>query len=351
MLAFPDRLVQKIHAVLAGEFGSSRACGAPDPGTTRQRFGVAISGGPDSAMLAVAAADYATSCGLELHLFHIHHGLQRVADEWQHRVHDLAHQLAVPCHSRRVVVQSGSGKGVEAAAREARYTALADLARQAGVQVMLLGHHQHDQAETVLLRLLRGAGPAGLSAMSVRSEREGLVYLRPWLDVGRDDILQVADRYAQETGWQYVTDPTNTQDRYTRAAVRQRLAPVLDERWPGWRDRLVRHAEQASQTREVLDEVAHADLMALDFSEQDRSFSLLAWRGLSTARQALVLRYWLAMQGLMMPSQARLEELMRQLRQLHALGFDRALALKHAGATITCRQGRVMLLDEGGSTL
>ena len=345
MFVVPDKLVKKIQAALADSAVLVPGSGVSDVGNPYRRIGVAISGGPDSAMLAVAAAGFAKSNGLDLHLFHIHHGLQRVADGWQHRVHDLAHQLGVPCHSRRVAVESASGKGVEAAARDARYFALAELAKAAGVHVMLLGHHQHDQAETVLLRLLRGAGPVGLAAMSVRTEREGLVYLRPWLDVKRDDIMHAADQYAQATGWQYVTDPTNTQDRYTRAAVRQRLAPELDARWPGWRDRLVRHAEQAAQTREVLDEVANADLMALDFSPQDRSFSLQAWRGLSNARQALVLRYWLAMQGSPMPSQARLEELMRQLRQLHALGFDRALQLRHAKSTIVCRKGRVLLVN------
>lgn len=331
MFSGADALVLKIHQSL-------QTLGAPP-----SRLGVAVSGGPDSALLAVAASQYAKSHSLDVHLLHIHHGLQAAADEWQHRVHDLAHQLMVPCHSRRVLVDGTTGKGLEAAARDARYAALGDMAKKAGVEHVLLGHHQHDQAETVLLRLLRGAGPAGLAAMPFVTERDAIAFIRPWLDVDRVVIVAAAQDYAARTGWHYVTDPTNTQDRYARGAVRERLAPALDERWPGWRDRLGRHARQAAQTREVLDEVAAADLAALDYQVHDRSFALKAWRELSPARQALVLRYWLGKQSLPMPTEARLGDLMRQLRQLHALGFDRALRVRHAGVEVTCVKGRVAI--------
>lgn len=307
------------------------------------RLGVAVSGGPDSAMLAVAASEYAKRHALDLHLLHVHHGLQQAADEWQHRVHDLAHQLMVPCHSRRVKVDTAGGKGLEAAARDARYAALCAMATQVGAGCVLLGHHQHDQAETVLLRLLRGAGPEGLAAMPAVTRRDAVLFIRPWLDVDRAAIMAAAQDYAARTGWHYVTDPTNTQDRYTRGALRERLAPALDARWPGWHDRLARHARQAAQTRAVLDEVAAADLVALDYRDDDHGFDLKAWRALSPARQALVLRYWLGIQNLPMPTQARLDDLMRQLRQLHALGFDRALRVRHAEVEIACVRGRVVI--------
>ncbi|OXR49149.1 tRNA lysidine(34) synthetase TilS [Pusillimonas sp. T2] len=326
-----DALIHKIKSAVAAL--SSQPTG----------LGVAVSGGADSAMLAVAAAQYAAGQGLALHLFHVHHGLQATADEWLHRVHDLAHQLAVPCHSMRVTVSETAGYGIEAAARDARYKALHDMARVAGVRHILLGHHLHDQAETVLLRLLRGAGPVGLAAMSPHVERDGIEYVRPWLDVDRAQIVDAANSYAAQTGWQYVTDPTNAQDRYTRAAVRERLAPTLDARWPGWRDRLARHARQSAQAAQVLDEVACADLMSLDFAAADQSFSLASWRLLSEARQALVLRYWLGQQRLAMPTDARLHNLMRQMRQLHALGFDRAMRVGHGPVDIVCQKGRVFV--------
>jgi len=307
---------------------------------------VALSGGADSAMMAVHAAIYARRRGLSLHCLHIHHGLQPLADRWQVHAHDLARQLCVPCHSLRVEVEHMGRDGMEAAARDARYRGLSELAGAVGARHVLLAHHRNDQAETVLLRLLRGAGPTGLAAMAPATERDGLVYLRPWLDSERDLILQQAESFCGATGWQAVQDPTNADDKYTRAAVRERLAPGLDARWPGWRGNLARHARLSGELAQVLDEVAEQDFRQLEPAADARSFSLGAWRGLSPARQALALRYWLSLAGLRMPTEARLSDMMRQLRGLHALGHDRQMRVKHGDVYVCCRNGRVQLVDE-----
>lgn len=306
-------------------------------------LGVALSGGADSSMLAVHAARVAARRGIALHLFHVHHGLQQAADAWREQVHDLAQLLVVPCHSMRIAVDVSQGEGIESAARAARYRALAALARQAGVSRVLLAHHRDDQAETVLLRLLRGAGPLGLGAMAPHASRDGIVYLRPWLDVSRARILRLADGFRSLTGWKPVHDPTNAEDRYTRSAVRERLTPQLDDRWPGWQATLARHARQSREAAQILDEVAVADLAKLEPAPDGRSFSLARWRELPPARQALVLRHWLAAQGLRMPTDARLQDLMRQMRGLHALGHDRQMRVKHGDAHILCVRGRVLV--------
>jgi tRNA(Ile)-lysidine synthase len=310
-----------------------------------------VSGGADSSMLAVHAAALARERGLAFHVFHVHHGLQAPSDLWQSQVHDLAQALRVPCHSIRIRVDaaSASGKGMEAAAREARYAAFVQMAELTGVRHVLLAHHRDDQAETVLLRLLRGAGPTGLAAMAPVSRRDGLVFVRPWLGVERARILAAACGYGADTGWQPVQDPTNHDDQYTRAAVRERLTPDLDERWPGWQATLLRHARLSAEAREVLDEVAAGDLAGLDCADDGASFSLRAWRELSPARQALVLRHWLGRLGQRMPSQARLDDVMRQLRGLHALGHDRDMRVRHGSAWIRCRAGRVFLDREAGA--
>jgi tRNA(Ile)-lysidine synthase len=305
------------------------------------RIAVALSGGADSAMLSVHAAGVARELGMDLALFHVHHGLQDAADAWTQHARALADMLALPLSVARVEVAQAAGKGIEAAARDARYAALAQLAREQGVTHILLAHHRNDQAETVLLRLLRGTGLAGMAAMAPVSQRDGVNYLRPWLDIGRDEILRAADAVAAASGWRPVQDPTNADPHYTRAALRELLAPVLDARWPGWRAIVARHARHMAEAAEILDEVAREDFAKLDPAEDGVSFSLQAWRGLSEARQAHVLRHWLERNGARMPTDARMRDLLRQLRGLHSLGHDRQLRVEQAGHVIRCHRGRV----------
>lgn len=307
--------------------------------------GVALSAGADSAMLALHTARAARQRGLPVHCFHIHHGLQAPADDWQHQAHRLAALLGVSCHSRRIRVER-RGDGLEAAARTARYAALADLAHLAGVRHLLLAHHQDDQAETVLLRLLRGTGPLGLAAMATTVERDGLVYHRPWLDEPRRLILASAQRFAQATGWHPVQDPSNADPHYTRSAVRTELAPVLDARWPAWRAIVCRHARQARELSAWVAELAAQDWLSLAPSPDSRSFSLAAWRALPPPRQVSVLRYWLQRLVLRMPTDARLQAWLRQLRGVHALGHDRHVRLRHEGTWIVVRRGRVEIEPE-----
>lgn len=305
--------------------------------------GVAVSGGADSVMLAVHAAEVARDMGVPLHLLHIHHGLYEQADDWADAVHRLGEALQCPAHIMRVQVAAGGGTGIEAAARQARYAALGQAAASLGLRHILLAHHRDDQAETVLLRLLRGAGPDGLAAMSPSTARDGLVYLRPWLDIPRGLIRDAAAAYAARHGWMPVQDPSNADERYTRAALRNLLVPALDARWPGWQAIVARHARLARDAAQILDEVASADFAGLDPSATGDSFSLAAWRSLSAARQAHVLRYWLGRQGARMPTEARLAELLKQLRQLHSLGHDRQLVWNHAGHRVRCIRGRVSI--------
>lgn len=308
---------------------------------------VALSGGADSAMLAVHAAALARELGITLRLFHVHHGLQAAADAWSDQVRALGGLVGVPVVEARVHVEQAGGKGVEAAARDARYAALADLARAQGVTHVLLAHHRNDQAETVLLRLLRGTGLAGMAAMAPVSQRDGITYLRPWLGQDRAAVLQAADAVQAASGWRPVQDPTNADPHYTRAALRELLAPVLDHRWPGWRAIVARHAGHMAEAAQILEEVAREDFARLDPGPDGASFSLKAWRELSAARQTHVLRHWLARNGARMPTDARMRDLLRQLRELHSLGHDRQLRVEQAGHVIRCHRGRVWVETRG----
>ena len=303
---------------------------------------VACSGGLDSSALAFAAASLQRDGNHPVHVFHVHHGLAAGADQWSASVQRLADLLAVPLCMRHVRVDCALGLGVEGAAREARYEALSEMAAETGIDVILLAHHRRDQAETVLLRLLRGTGVDGMSAMRPDTMRGGLRLLRPWLEVDREQIVGLIGKFTGATGWSPVEDPSNTDPGYARGALRSALAPGLRAHWPAWEQTLVRHARQAADVAAILAEVAAHDLAALQCDPVDGSFSLGAWRGLSEPRQALAMRRWLASQGARMPGERRLNELLRQLRGLHALGRDRNLVWRHGPLEVRCVRGRIV---------
>ena|GEM_PF-1129962 len=331
-------------------------------------YAVALSGGPDSAMLAVHAAHWAQQQGQALYFFHIHHGLQKAADGWTEQVLRLGEMLGVPTWVKRVQVIE-KGDGVESAARRARYKGLQQMAKQLGCGTILLGHHLDDQAETVVMRLLRGSGPTGMQAMRPLLQRQAVHYVRPFLGVPRTVILQAAQQFKAQTQWQAVTDPTNINPRYTRGIIREKLAPVFDEHWPHWRRALARHAEQAAEENLLLEQWAEELLHNLDFRVQvgeakqtkthsstephsltesrnptkTYSFCLRLWRGLNAAKQRLVLRHFFKQAALPMPSHARLAEMQRQLNQVHQLGTDRQLQIPHGRSVLRCADARVLL--------
>lgn len=308
---------------------------------------IGVSGGADSAMLLVAAATIAAQQKKTIHAIHVHHGLQATADAWAMHTAELAQQVGVAFHYLPVQVATDTGKGVEAAARQARYIAFENWAANHHCHHILLAHHRDDQAETMLLRLLRGAGVQGMAGMAAHIRRGSLQLYRPWLDVGRERILQAAAAYEVQTGWGPVQDPTNRDEKYTRAAVRTMLTPVLNRRWPQWQGNLLRHARVMAESTLLLQDLGDMDLQHCRLTEDGLAFSLARWRELPPHRQANVLRQWLRRLHIAMPTEARLNQWLRQLRQVHALGHDRNILLKHQGCDIVCRRGQVQVLLDG----
>lgn len=276
--------------------GASRLMVWPSPdgsasGPGPLRLAVAVSGGLDSTALLHATLRQARAGGLQVHALHVHHGLMPQADAW------LAH-VAAQCrrwqrrgadlhfHAHRVQARPGPGESIEAWARAQRYQALADMARAAGCQLVLLAHHRRDQAETVLLQALRGGGPAGLAAMPREQVRQGLCWARPWRDCSRAAI----EAYAARWRLSHVQDPSNADVRLARSRLRTQVWPGLVQQFPQAEQALVDVARQAAEARAVLQEVAQADLQAV---APAGPLQLEAWCTLSAARQANVLRHWL----------------------------------------------------------
>ncbi|MGO1768307.1 MAG: tRNA lysidine(34) synthetase TilS [Microbacterium sp.] len=214
---------------------------------------VALSGGPDSLALAAATAHEAPKLGLTAASATVDHGLQDGSAEVAARASAQAADIGIA--DRRVVrVRVGSDGGPEAAAREARYAALAEAASDAGAAAVLVGHTLDDQAETVLLGLARGSGSASLQGMAPRRiDERGLAWIRPLLGLRRADTRAFCAASALEP-WD---DPHNLDDGFARVRVRERVLPVLErELGPGVADALVR---TAAQLRE--DEEAFADMI------------------------------------------------------------------------------------------
>jgi tRNA(Ile)-lysidine synthase len=258
---------------------------------------VAVSGGRDSLALWHAAARAARACGgIEGIGLHGHHGLQPQADGWLRQLQRRARRwaaggLPVSLRWQRLDGAPARGDSVEAWARRGRYDALARMAERAGATLVLLAHHRRDQAETVLLQLLRGGGPAGLAAMPASARRRDLVWARPWLDRPRTAI----EAYLRRHRLRPVDDPSNDDARWARNALRRRVWPELAAAFPGAEPALAASARRMHEAAACLAELAQADLRTC--RRADGGLLVAAWAALSSARRANALRVWLAEQA------------------------------------------------------
>lgn len=262
------------------------AVGRALEGVQGRRILVGLSGGVDSVVLLHALAQQT-----KVSAAHIHHGLSPNADRWAQYCHRLCKRLGVPLTLRRVKV----AKRTEADARKARYDAL----RKLPFDVLALAHQLDDQAETVLMNLLRGAGPQGARGMRVSSRFDGRILLRPLLDVPREAVVA----YARENKLDWIEDESNATEAFTRNFLRLRIGPLLAERYPRWREALARAARHFA--------AAEVD-----------------------ANKAL--REFLAAQGLRAPSEAKLVEMLKQLT-----GKGARTTIAHDGARLRMYRGAV----------
>jgi tRNA(Ile)-lysidine synthase len=271
---------------------------------------VALSGGADSsALLAAASALRDTDAALHLRAVHVDHGLQAAAAEFRAACQLQCERLRVPLTMLRVEVQTEPGVSLEAAARDSRYAALeADLAPG---ECLLTAHHAGDQAETLLLQALRGAGLKGLSAMPVCRKFGPGWHLRPLLDVPQQVILDFGAKFALEVA----DDPMNADLRFDRNYLRSCVWPALVQRWPGVANSLTRTARHVAEAQALLEQSACADLIRLRDGE---ALSVPALRALPRLRRFNAVRLWLSESGVQPPSTARLAEALRQVLEAKA---------------------------------
>jgi tRNA(Ile)-lysidine synthase len=296
---------------------------------------VGLSGGADSTALLLACARKWSG---QVVAFHINHGLQAAAAQFETHCVDLCERLQVPLRIERVDAKNQSGQSPEDAARLARYKAFDALAltqhAQAAIESIAIAQHADDQVETVLLALSRGAGVAGLSAMPALWRRANITYHRPLLDVSGPDIRA----WLAQQGESFVEDPSNANERFTRNRIRAQLLPVLDAVFPQFRDTFARSAGHAAQAQELLDVLAQQDLLTVS-SGQGGAPAIVPLQRLSDARLTNALRYWLKWRYQVIPSTAQMTELADQIKACTTRGHHIHIKV---GAGFVQRLGEVL---------
>ena len=269
------------------------------PDLPGQRVCVGLSGGIDSIVLLDVLGLLAPRYHWRLSAIHVDHQLSPNAGAWAAFCRRVCRVRGVPL--RVVKVRVARGNSTEAAARDARYAAY----RACRADVIALAHNQDDQVETLLLRLLRGAGVKGLAGMP-HTRRDGMLrVVRPLLDVPR---LQI-ERYAVRRGLQWVEDESNTDTRYLRNFLRGDLLPRIAERVPGYRGTLTRAAGHLAEAAALLDELAQMDAR---HCIRDDTIMMEGLHRLSDARAGNLLRHFFARAGIAMPDKRTLDEALRQ---------------------------------------
>jgi tRNA(Ile)-lysidine synthase len=298
-----------------------------------ERVAIAYSGGIDSTVLLHAASRVlgASRCVA----LHVNHGLSSNADGWHTHCERVARSLGIVFDARCVQVERAPQRSVEAQAREARYAALDEMCGAHGVRVLWLGHHADDQAETVLLQLLRGAGLPGLAAMApARALPHGIAQVRPLLTVLRGTIVD----YARHHALAWIDDESNADARYARNALRHDVMPALAVHFPGYRDALGRTARHAAAAQTLLDDLAAIDLNACTSRDVPDALSRDALGTLSDERAANLMRFWMRQQRLSAAPAARIDEILRQLRDAAP---DAALRIDHGRHCLRLYRDRV----------
>ncbi len=308
-----------------------------------QRVAAALSGGVDSVVLLDLLLKLLPRYRFKLSALHVNHGISPNAFRWERFCREFCRVRGVPFKVFRVKVVKTRGASLEAAAREARYGVLASYP----ADFIVLAQHRDDQAETLLLQLLRGAGVKGLSAMPLvrplapevsgdlsRFAIRNPLLLRPLLGVTRNAI----EAYAGRRRLEWMEDESNEDTALDRNYLRWRVLPLLAARFPGYREALSRAADHFAEAAELL-----GDLAAIDGGEgiPGNTLPLAILRGLPKSRAKNLLRHFLAANGVPFPSAVRLEELLRQLR---TAGADSKVRIAVGEFDVRCFRGGAYVL-------
>ena len=263
----------------------------------------------------------ASALGLRVVGLHVHHGLQAAADTWPafiraecarwSRLQPGAEPLRIEV--RHLGGSPGKGQSVEEWARLERRRALIEMAREQGVDLLLLAQHQQDQAETFLLQALRGVGPQGLAGMARDQILQGVRFVRPWIGHPRETVRH----YAHRLGLRWIEDPSNSDERFARNRLRQRVWPILQAAFPQAEATLAASASRCAEALPALQEGARRDLDRCTHTLAGEPAALRVdlepWGRLPMTRRTAALKNWLAGCGVQRPTAALVERVAREM--------------------------------------
>ena len=295
------------------------------------RYLLAFSGGLDSHVLVQALAILRPQLSAKLAVVHVNHGIHPESEGWAEHCRQVCERLGLAFDMHTVNARPQQGQSPEAAARQARYAVFTGLIG-AG-DMLLTAHHQDDQAETLLLQLLRGAGPKGLAAMPELKDFGAGYHARPLLAFTRESLAA----YAYQQGFAWIDDPSNDEPVYRRNFLRHEILSRLRQQWPALSRTLSRSAGLCAEAAELLDELADKDLDAL---RHEDSISLPGLLALTPSRQRNLLRRWCVREQLSLPSEAQLHQIQQQI----VAAPDHMPVISWPGAEFRRYQDRVFLL-------
>lgn len=274
---------------------------------------VALSGGMDSTLLASLVAEALSELErpIRFRCVHVNHRVNPDAGHWAERCVEFCARLGLACDVITISGRAGTGVSPEAWLREQRYQCLASVL--ASTDVMMTAHHQDDQAETFLLQALRGAGPRGLASMPLEAPLGQGRLVRPWLKYP----IEALQATASERGLEWIEDPGNEDSRFDRNFIRNRILPLLKQRWPTVTRQLARAASWQQEGLSLVEDVLHeayVQACATQDALSPPALSVSRVIGCAAPLQRLVLRRWIEMQGLAPPDHRHVAELQKLLQ-------------------------------------
>lgn len=261
-----------------------------------------FSGGLDSSVLLHLLSQMRAKLNFKLKAIHVHHGLSASANDWKNFCKEKCKLLDIEFYSEKVKINEKTSLGIEGEARKLRYKAI----KKTQKDFVALGHHQNDQAETLMLQLLRGAGLKGLAAMPEFDPKRK--FWRPLLNIKKDTL----EKYAKNKKIEYIDDESNQDINFDRNFIRKKILPLIESRYPSSIETISRSAINISEGHHLNELVALDDSKSV-MSDDGKYLFITDLKSLPKIRAINLIRWWLSFNNLLMPSRRNIDELYKQI--------------------------------------